>query len=342
MKKFTILLTSVYIISASAASAAATAVVAGLAVASTLLPPFVSAVKSIAEELKSQDPQAAPVITEVTQSLLENPPEELLKAINETKNIVDGKKCPGFCLEWAAFPCKSAFWLSVCKGVCQKIQMVNGYELKIRFGKNGTSKNKVGEDWDLNKCVRNAVMSGKKTPQGKRERYELLLISDLPKKGEKREKEKIYLEIKDGMLKFNLIARDGKPKTGTIDIAIDEPLTNNKLKEMKFQILQKLFNKGHINFNPMSIAIYDQTQLNDIMGLIGLQKKAELIAETEGKKLTGKKLENEISKIKKQEDIEKLSPEEKQRIVAQNATKLVSIIEETINKKIENGKFGFQ
>lgn len=341
MKKFTILLTSVYIVSASAASAAG-AVVAGLAVAATLAPPFVSAIKSIAKELKSQEPQVAQGIAEVTQSLLENPPEELLKAINETKNIVEGKKCPGFCLEWAAFPCKSTFWLSVCKGVCQKIQIVNGYELKIRFGKNETSKTNAGKDWDLSKCVRNAVMSEKKTPQGKRERYELLSMSDFPKKGEKREKGKIYLESQNGALKFNLIGRNGKPKTGAIDITIEEPLTNEKLKKMKFEILQKLFNKGHINFNPRSIAVYDQAQLNDIMSLIGLQKKAEEIAGPRGKNLTGKKLKSEISKIKKQEEIEKLSPEEQQKIVADKASTLVSIIEETINKRVEEGKYGFQ
>ncbi len=43
------------------------------------------------------------------------------------------------------------------KGVCQKIKQVGGYELKIRFGK----------DWDLLKCVRHRVRSGKNSPQGK-------------------------------------------------------------------------------------------------------------------------------------------------------------------------------
>lgn len=71
--------------------------------------------------------------------------------------MITGTKCPVGCRGPIALPCKTAFGLSLCKAVCQKIKIVGGYEIKIRFGK----------DWDLVKCVRHRARSGKNSPKGK-------------------------------------------------------------------------------------------------------------------------------------------------------------------------------
>lgn len=92
----------------------------------------------------------SPIVTRIAE-------EAISSAATEIQGVITGTKCPVGCRGPVALPCKTASGLSVCKAVCQKIKQVGGYELKIRFGK----------DWDLLKCVRHRVRSGKNSPQGK-------------------------------------------------------------------------------------------------------------------------------------------------------------------------------
>jgi len=128
VKKFILLLAGIYVAVASAAPA--------FVITGTVLAAVTASFLSIA--------------TPIAQKAIGS-------AANEIQGVITGTKCPIGCRGPLALPCKTASGLSLCKGVCQKIKQVGGYELKIRFGK----------DWDLLKCVRHRVRSGKNSPQGK-------------------------------------------------------------------------------------------------------------------------------------------------------------------------------
>lgn len=59
--------------------------------------------------------------------------ETVVDGIKHLKGIVTGKKCALGCRELGAPYCKSETFMSACKGGCQSIYQVGGYELRIRF-----------------------------------------------------------------------------------------------------------------------------------------------------------------------------------------------------------------
>lgn len=208
MKKFILLLTGIYAVAASAAPAF---VITGTALTMAAAS-FSPIVKRIAEEA-------------------------IGSVASEIQGVITGTKCPVGCRGPVALPCKTASGLSVCKAVCQKIKQVGGYELKIRFGK----------DWDLLKCVRHRVRSGKNSPQGK------------------------------GNLK--------------------------------------------------SIAVYSQTDLDDLLSLIALQMAARQIIDTKAQGL---------------KDEELSAAETDRETVLNEAKDLVEHVTESIEKNLAAGLYGYQ
>jgi hypothetical protein len=89
--------------------------------------------------------------------------ETVVDGIKHLKGVATGKKCALGCRELGAPYCKSETFMSACKGGCQSIYQVGGYELRIRFKVKENGK----EDWSLANCVRQGVQGGKKTSAGK-------------------------------------------------------------------------------------------------------------------------------------------------------------------------------
>ena len=99
--------------------------------------------------------------------------ETVVDGIKHLKGIVTGKKCALGCRELGAPYCKSETFMSACKGGCQSIYQVGGYELRIRF----KVKEYGTEDWSLANCVRQGVQGGKKTSAGKGNAKSIALYS---------------------------------------------------------------------------------------------------------------------------------------------------------------------
>src|SRR5690606_17692399 len=57
--------------------------------------------------------------------------ETVVDGIKHLKGVVTGKKCALGCRELGAPYCKSETFMSACKGGCQSIYQVGGYELRI-------------------------------------------------------------------------------------------------------------------------------------------------------------------------------------------------------------------
>lgn len=89
--------------------------------------------------------------------------ETVVDGIKHLKAVATGKSCLLGCREVGAPYCMSEFARSKCKGGCQSIYQVGGYELRIRF----KLKKDGGEDWSLAACVRHGVSDGKQTSAGK-------------------------------------------------------------------------------------------------------------------------------------------------------------------------------
>lgn len=99
--------------------------------------------------------------------------ETVVDGIKHLKGIVTGKKCALGCRELGAPYCKSETFMSACKGGCQSIYQVGGYELRIRFKVKKDGK----EDWSLANCVRQGVQGGTKTSAGKGNTKSIALYS---------------------------------------------------------------------------------------------------------------------------------------------------------------------
>jgi len=213
MKKFVVLMSGIYIFMASSASAF---VVTGAAVAAA------GAV-------------LVPILAPIAEKLISEVADEIRSSANGEES----------CFSTCSNPlviCTSSKLLSYCKAKCQKIKRVDSYELKIRFG-----KNKSGQEWNLIKCVRQGVTSGKKTKQG----------------------------------------------------------------------------KG----NPKSIAVYSQESLDDLLSLIGMQRAARQIVDTQGKALT----DRDLRKAKKTREA-----------IVQESQALIAHIDASIAKNVADGIYGDQ
>lgn len=132
MKKLVVLFTSIYLVASSAASA------------------FVLSSAAIA----SLGMGAVSGLMPLLQPLAE---ETILASVTHLKEVVTGATCPVTCRGPTGVPCMGPHILSSCKQICQKIENVGGYELRIRFGK----------DWSLIKCIRKGIKMGHQTSQGK-------------------------------------------------------------------------------------------------------------------------------------------------------------------------------
>lgn len=129
-KKIILLLTSIYVITAAPApafvvSGATVAVAAGIAV------PLIPLIEPLAEKA-------------------------IKATVSELKKIKIGK-CPPNCRKGLPISCGTKHAFSACKKLCQKIEQIGRYEIRVRFE----------EDWSLAECVRKRVNKGKTTPQGK-------------------------------------------------------------------------------------------------------------------------------------------------------------------------------
>lgn len=98
--------------------------------------------------------------------------ETILDSIKHVKGIMSGKKCLIGCTKIGSVYCHAEKGRSTCKAVCQKIQNIGPYTLRIRFGVDDNNK----EKWSLAACVRHGIpdnatveerkklMEGKKIP----------------------------------------------------------------------------------------------------------------------------------------------------------------------------------
>jgi hypothetical protein len=95
--------------------------------------------------------------------------ELILKNVQDIRKLILEDNCPDYCINPTLGQCMKKpiigtnFLGSRCKGKCQHLKIIGGYEIRIRFGV------KNGEHWDLIKCVRQAVESGYQDFLGKNE-----------------------------------------------------------------------------------------------------------------------------------------------------------------------------
>jgi hypothetical protein len=88
--------------------------------------------------------------------------ETLIASIAHAKDVITGATCPVLVPFSCRGPgssvaCLSSHVRSVCKELCQKKIPIEGYKIKVRFGK----------DWDLVNCVEKGVTTGDTTAEGK-------------------------------------------------------------------------------------------------------------------------------------------------------------------------------
>jgi len=281
--------------------------------------------------------------------------------------------CPSTCRGTAVI-CKTAAGLSMCKGLCQKIEQEGPYEVKTRFGnlsgkkhaeppliispelqklfKNKDQKSEelrelffsllqeqkdhTPPQWSLQSCVRQRVHnSSKNTPQGKGG-YELELMEHLPKdkKGKALPAKKtIYLDKKsdsksNSYLEYTVINRKGKSVTKTLNISVEGDLTKSTLEKYRFEILDALIQRGDI-YTWKSIAVYNETQREQLITLIGFEIAA---GEIIGQNAIKVKIE-ELDKFVSETSLNLKSESEKRQKVVEYAKKAIFEIQSAIEAK---------
>lgn len=144
MKKFAVLLTTIFVLTASSASAIGivTAVLGGLAVAKDLLP----------------------IVQELGDTLIAGP-------LKDIANLISGKECNWPCPK-PLLACRWHPTFSKCKRDCQQKIRVDGYQIRIRFGKKSN-----GETWNLEYCMQQAFNAGIQDEEGKGNLFSIAVYS---------------------------------------------------------------------------------------------------------------------------------------------------------------------
>lgn len=91
--------------------------------------------------------------------------ETVIASIKHINGILAGNSCWIGCTKISSPYCLASKGRSFCKGTCQKIQIIGGYTLRIRFGINDDNS----EKWSLGACVRRGIdPTDKTTVEGKK------------------------------------------------------------------------------------------------------------------------------------------------------------------------------
>ena len=180
-------------------------------------------------------PALAPVVQDVFHTYLDI-------GKSAVKKLTSKKLRCNFCNK--GFTCKIRPSFSMCKSMCQEVQQIGGYELRIRFGGEGSTGSinvddtdsntdtQVSENWSIADCVRKGVQRGIQTSAGRGNTKSIAIysMSDL------RYLLKLLSYIEAAELQIasrgkGLLDEDGKQLTGD---ALDRELS--RVKEIPQQI----------------------------------------------------------------------------------------------------------